>query len=563
MNKFKIIPSGVKFPSAPSTDQRVTINLDANYREMIEYDRSTTITLAQVYDDERQGSEIFRPTFKVNYLYSNTLIGTTKYRPFEYNLYYVDNEKSLKSGIWKGYPQYYEFDFFRPNINDGHVNYVSKSAYTYNWTYYLSYACENDYDKILKLSIPNIGNITWVAKDGIPFVIKNVYQNGSAVISFECPSPHGITEGEYVETSFDYFGQNLFQVYSLGDGTVGSELTIFNIYNIGFTGETFLDGKVGTFKRVINPDNIEETKSKYYVRKHKIITNVDDLTATKCGFEKNIFNEESKFEFSSITPNNISRISKKTSSNSYNITANKDVNLSNIIDNQMRPVSELFLTIINKGYSGYFNQPNNGVGIKQGWEFNITKSTNSWWDLNNVNSNSNIPVLSYTKTSGSTNTFYYNDNLNIGDMIDGDFCEWNDFEMIERVVSSYYHKIKYNQQVFQTSDEYNTNSLGYYYGPHIPMTIRVFSDYIETAKIGDIDNVPNYSFYSNSNQEFMWRDIYTYGFIDELNRGVDYPFLNNSHYPFENIVFRLFPEGSNYNSIDNKFSVKPLIDECE
>jgi hypothetical protein len=41
--------------------------------------------------------------------------------------------------------------------------------------------------------------------------------------------------------------------------------------------------------------------------------------------------------------------------------------------------------------------------------------------------------------------------------------------------------------------------------------------------------------------------------------------LNSSHYPFENIVFRLIPEGANYNSTIQgiNFPIKPLIDECE
>ena len=49
-------------------------------------------------------------------------------------------------------------------------------------------------------------------------------------------------------------------------------------------------------------------------------------------------------------------------------------------------------------------------------------------------SNTSIPVSSYTLTSGETKTFYYNLDLKIGDTIDGDFCEWNDYEQIERVV---------------------------------------------------------------------------------------------------------------------------------
>ena len=128
-----------------------------------------------------------------------------------------------------------------------------------------------------------------------------------------------------------------------------------------------------------------------------------------------------------------------------------------------------------------------------------------------------------------------------------------------------YHKINYNQTVFQTMNNPDTNSFGFYYQPHNKMTLRVFSDYIETGDINFIDQVPSYSFYSSADQQFRWRDLYTYGFTDNLERGVDYPFLNTAHYPFSDITFRLIPEGINYNEslFGVDFAVKPLIDECE
>ena len=385
------------------------------------------------------------------------------------------------------------------------------------------------------------------------------------MISFQCVSPHGLSVGEYVELSFNYNNINLFQVYSLGNGLFDSDTHIFNIYNVGYTGATFANKVTGTFRRVINPENIEETKSKYYVREHKIITNLDDCVMTKNVFEKNVFNEEKKFEYSSITPNKVSRVSQKTSSNSYNITVKYDLDLNNVLDNQKRPVSELFLTIINKGYTGYFNKPTNGVGLKQGWEFNLTKTSNFWWDDTNLSSNTSILTSSYTLSSGATKTFYYNQNLMSGDTIDGDFCEWNNYEQLERVVSPYYHKLKYNQNIFQTTQSSDTNAPGFYYEPHTPMTIRVFSDYIETGNVDDVDGVPSYSYFSNSDQEFRWRDLYGYGFIDNLDRGVNYPFLNFAQYPFKNVQFRLIPEGINYNSelLGVSYPVKPLIDGCE
>jgi hypothetical protein len=561
MNKYTIIPSSQQYKSAPFVDQEISLSLEQQSQEITEYDRSQSISLAQIYDNERQSCTIFRPTFKVNYLYANTYVGTTNYVPFLNRLYYVNAEESTVNNIWKGYPQYYEFDFYRPDVTDQHIRYQAKSAYTYNWTYYVSYAYQNNYNKQLSYDL-NGTSLTWTASQGIPFYINNAVQNGNNVIAFQCISPHGLSVGEYVELSFNYNGISLFQVYSLGNGLFDSDTHIFNIYNVGYTGATFANQVTGTFRRVINSDNIEETKSKYYVREHKIITNLDDCIMTKNGFEKNIFNEEKKFEYSSITPNKVSRVSQKTSSNSYNITVKYDLDLNNILDNQKRPVSELFLTIINKGYTGYFNKPTNGVGLKQGWEFNLTKSSNSWWDDTNLSSNTNILTSSY---SLSNKTFYYNQNLMSGDTIDGDFCEWNDYEQLERVVSPYYHKLKYNQNVFQITQSPDTNAPGFYYEPHTPMTIRVFSDYVETGDVQFIEGIPSYAYFSNSDQQFRWRDLYGYGFIDNLDRGVNYPFLNFAQYPFKNVQFRLIPEGINYNSelLGVPYPVKPLIDGCE
>jgi len=564
VNNYTIIPSNLRYKSAPFVDQEISLSLEQQSQEMTEYARSQSISLAQLYDDERQACTVFRPTFKINYLYSNTYSGTTQYIPFINTLYYLDPVNSKQSNTWYGFPQYYEFDFYRPDVSDQHIFYQAKSAYTYNWTYYVSYAYQNDYDKQLYYNLNNT-SLNWKASDGIPFSITNLVQNGSNVVAFQCIAPHGLTVGEYVELSFNYNGINLFQVFSLGNGQFGSDEYVFNIYNVGYTGATFANSVTGTFKRVTNPENILETKSKYYVRQHKIITNLEDCVMTKNAFEKNVFLEEKKFEYSSITPNNVSRVSQKTSSNSFSVTVNRDLDLKGLLDNQKRPISELFLTIINKGYTGYFNEPTNGVGVKQGWKFNITKSSNFWWDSTNLDSNTNIQTLSYTKTSGVTKTFYYNQNLMSGDTMDGDFCEWNDYDQAERVISPYFHKIKYNQNIFKTVKTPSTNIPGFYYQPHSSMTIRVFSDYVETGDVQFIDGIPSYAYFSNSDQQFRWRDLYTYGFKDNLGRGVNYPFLNFAQYPFSEFQFRLIPEGINYNSaiLGVSYPVKPLIDGCE
>ena len=66
------------------------------------------------------------------------------------------------------------------------------------------------------------------------------------------------------------------------------------------------------------------------------------------------------------------------------------------------------------------------------------------------------------------------------------------------------------------------------------MQIRSFSSYVETGNPETIDLLPSYSYYSESDGEFRWRDLYTYGFIDEKNIGVD---INGKYITNNNIFY--------------------------
>jgi len=571
MNRYRIIPSGLSFESAPLIDQQVQLSLEQQAQSMVEFDRTTNVSLAEVYDQERQSCTVFRPTFKMTYVYDNVLTGTTEYPKFRNEMYYVNPQISIFSNVWYGYPQYYEFDFYRDDINNTQINYKAVSAYSYNWDYYITYPSQNVSDKRITASLDG-SFFDWNVSDGIPFKIRRTSENGAGLISFECICPHGLSVGESVEIFVNgqpylYRTEPLFDVFSLGNEKFDSEAHVFNIYNIGYTGNTFFNGMVGTFKRVANASIPNETRSKYYVRQQKVILDTNGIILTKSGFEKNPFKDDVKLELSSITPNKITRISQKTSSNSYTFTGKFDINIAGLLDNQLRPVTEIYLTIINKGYSGYFNKPFFGSGLKQGWGFNITNTNNSWWDDNNTLSKTNITTSSYQNTEGTRRTFYYNNPLKFGDVIDGDLCEWNDYLQVERVYSNYYQKIKYNQDIFKTTESQTTNSPGYYYKPHNPITLRTFSDYVETGSVDEVDGIPNYAYYSNADQEFRWRDLYQYGFIDSEGRGVDYPFMNNAQYPFKDFVFKLIPDNEGYNINDGLFGLNvpfdPLIDKCE
>lgn len=575
-----IVLGSKRYKSAINTDLTVDIPLVNNQKEIDEFDRSDIVDLSQIFDDERQASNIFRLTTNMDLLFYNAYIGTTGafgYVPFTNNLYYVNSESSFNTNSWSGYPQYYEFDFIRNDnnvsgytINSGttppHISFINKSASTYNWTQYVSYAYENEYNKILQYNLNSVTTLTWVCGNGIPFYVVNPFNyDGRDLISFVCPVEHNLSVGEFVEIEFNfgwlgYNGNKVFQVYSLGNYGYNSDKYIFNLYNNGFTGNTFFNLSQGTFKRIIDINNSAETMSKYYVRKHKIITNVGDSILTKCGFEQNIFNIKRQYEFGTLTPDKVSRITQKEGSQSYLLSFSRDIDISKYRDNLNRPLTELFITVINNGYFGWMNKPiANNISIREGYQYNLGPSVSSYWDYTNGSVNlSTIPTASYTKPGGFT--FYYNQNLKSGDTINGDYCEFNQFEQKERIISQLYHKISFNENLFIIQSA-TTNPNGYYYKPHNLIQLRVYSDYLEEGSLNEIDNVPYYSYYSNYKNTFIWRDLYTYGFIDESGRGVNYPFLNGTHYPSTKIIFRLIPEGNvgqNITTISD-----PITDDCE
>ena len=598
-DNFKILKGSARYANAPDIDERISVNLDNTTKELTEYDRNLTIDLVQRFDVERQNSTTFNFTCKFTLLFENSYSGFTQptenpYAPINRNLYYVNPEfyrlqqtNSLDPNFeiaWGGLPQYHEFEFIRTDANvpgytvssNGeapHVLFNTLNAPYYNWFFYLTYPYQNNETKTLQTNFDG-NDFYWQIGNGIPFTVSLNTINGSPVIQFNCSLNHNLSVGESVELTISCNSTNIFDVYTIGDSYANNEERIFTIYDIGYSlCGNFYNGAIGLMKRIVNRENPIESKSKYYVRKHKVITQFTDAQLTKTGFENNPFRNVTKFETKALTPNLSSRISLKEGTQSYNLSFKDDININNLLDNLNRPVTEFYTSVVNRGYFGFFNKPSiSGVGLKQGWEFNLGPNLNSWWDDSQVLNLTNVQTNFFSKTlpNGTGQKFYYNLPYAIGDEMDGDVCEWNNITQTEIVISDYYHKINFNQRVFRTTPigSSDSNTLGYYYKPHYKYQIKVYSNYIEQSDEDNpqrfpIVNLPSYAYYSNYNLDFRWRDIYPYGFIDDLGRGVDRPFLNDKHYVHENFTFRLIPEGSNIDGINTTQVNDPIIDGCE
>jgi hypothetical protein len=627
MDEIRIVLGSLRFKTSTNTDLSIPTPLIQNSKNLQEFDRSIDVNLAQVFDNERQKSTTFRPVCKFQVLFDNSYTGSTNYEPLENNLYYINETEltikqcglPLSAVTWQGFLQYDEFDFIRsdysvsgytlpiPSIIPGgdpqvHVDFVARSASTYNWNHFVSYPYKN-IDKVMNFYDGTnflTPSLVWNAVDGIPFMIMLdngdpinpvlLLENGNSIIRFKCPVKHGLSESEFIKIKLSNGFTNTFQVFSFGDGLPGTEEYIVNIFNIGYSPSIFINLDTGTFKRVINNENPNDTTSKYYVIQHKIITDVNDAVLVNAGFEKNIFGTKRKFESPVYTPNNVKRVSIKENSQSYTLSFNKDIDVNELRDNQKRPISELYITTVWKGYFGLtfggVDSVGNPVGLKQGFDFNLPPDSQfntpqPWWmdsnsDSNFVDSNNQpYPIVTYntfygSNVNGATIDFTYLKSLKSGDTLNGNFCEWNDYEQKERVISEMYHKFTFNSDVFDIGcGDSCSNQFGYYYKPNRSMRIRGFSDYIETGSISNIANVPDYSYFSTTYNSFIWRDLYTYGFKDGSGNGVDYPFLNGKHYPYENYIFRIIPEGTNYiESTLNNYALlygaaQPITDDCE
>jgi len=511
MDDIRIVLGSLRYKTATDTDLSIPTPLVQNSKNLQEFDRSIDVNLAQLFDDERQKSTTFRPVCKFQLLYENAYTGSTNYPPLENNLYYINENVSLlqqcnaSAGAiaWQGFPQYHEFDFVRSDYNvsgytqppNNHINFVSRSASTYNWNFFVSYPYKNSYTKVLQYydGMSSTGK-QWVVSDGIPFVIKKMdtFINGNKVIRFVCPVKHGLSVSEFAKIKIVVNGVVLtnetFQVFALGDGIPGTNEYIFNIYDIGYPSTKFVSGYNGTFKRIINYENPNDTTSKYYVLQHKLLTNVNDAVMVNAGFEQNIFGSKKKFESPAYTPNKNKRVSIKEGAQSYSLSFNKDIDVSPLRDNQKRPITELYITTL---WKGYFGLTLGNSGLKQGYEFNLPlspiKKPSDWWLSTNTSSNfvnennQPYPLGTFTPATLTSYVFKYLESLKEGDVVDGGIYEWNDYEQKERMISDISHKFTFNSFVFDiSSKDINQNQLGYYYQPHNKMKLRDYSDYIET-----------------------------------------------------------------------------------
>ena len=468
-------------------------------------------------------------------------------------LYYYHTSGGTAATPWPGYPQFQEFDFKRKDVDE----FLSTTT---NWNMYLTYPSECMGDQRMWYQAeqsPTANAMAFLANQGIPFHTQQITLNGRDMIRFYCGAPHGLSTGEYVVLNMDN-GQgttytlkdNTFPVYSIGDETRKSSETVFNLLFpqgtvVGFS--TLPNFAMGTMKRQTNKAN-PESISQYYVRVNKILTKVSDAVLDDCGFEQGVFPDVKQID--RVTPLGTCRVSVKNSYPSYLYSFNQDVDVKTLRDNLGRPLTNLYVTVFLRNDLGYFLYP-----PKYGWEWNFPLTFMDT-SISGVGDASAVPLpfgpvgpnivrgdIGDPQPSGPIvdvlpggTGLMRGTELRIGDLLRGDFCEYNSEELYERVISEIKHQFSWNPAVFMMSQDTIDGAKGYIYTPHYEVPIRRFSTYIEFGDPQEVINIPDWAEYWENEKTWRWRDLWEIGFI-EGGYGVDYPFMNNAQYPSKIIPF--------------------------
>jgi hypothetical protein len=237
-----------------------------------------------------------------------------------------------------------------------------------------------------------------------------------------------------------------------------------------------------TFRR------LDGTPCEYYVRKFEVIS-TNDYESFETAFSNTIYPK-------TIT-NNLGVANKV-----YSFQFNKDININNVVSNRGGKPTQLYLGFIKRAGQNTHDWSN----VTSDWSENFANTQDDAYTLETV---------SYRVPNGVGTI----ERADYGDEYYGDFTEFNRLTLIETTISEPIHRFN------PTSDGSN----GYYFKPFKKLQIRVYSDNVEEAASQDniINLPPDTITYPDGTR--VWRDLLSIGFYEGSN-GVNYPFLNNSHY---------------------------------
>jgi hypothetical protein len=222
-----------------------------------------------------------------------------------------------------------------------------------------------------------------------------------------------------------------------------------------------------------------------YIRNFEVITKLSDFDIYKSGYFVNIYKEQQ-----------------------YLFNFKTDFNVDGLLDALHFPITDLYLHPVYK------------------------------------KSASPVEILQRTTfPSGSKTTLTYPPTYNVGTIIYGDLIEYNSEEYSYEVISAqtYYITCPYVDS--------GSKELVFKYNPFIKIPLKVLSSEVEQVNISgtsyeDKSQIPYYAIPSENNDgNYIWREILPKGFFDPIDgQGVNFPFVNQKHYVFNNYLLAVIPD---------------------
>jgi len=562
MERIKQRLNVIKSKSSVNTDTLFKVNIEGKERLLPTNEINKVLNVADRFNTERQRCSYYRIIGTINPTISNPLFNLTdssllnKYTFAGFNnlefldsSYPKDNDvidqsdftypNSIKKFLkehdgWFGYSEpdltkaslcgYYDMEpkrqrfSFLPDTNPYHSN---VSTPLKNWELTITYPKTTD-------------KVHPIVNGGLLIIdIQPVIVASRGMTAFGIPCNHNVLVGDVVRITGTQGFDGDFVVVRLGldDGDLKLNYFVLDIPSTGSINQN------SRFKKMIGG-----VESEYYFRKfRKIATKMssiietDDYETYQAGFSENIYNDAiTQFVF------------------------NEDIDVNGLTDNLNRPLSELFFSVIKTNSNNLFTNVASGIEIPFIPSLN-TSNVNTYLQkvpcISKIHNGNQIPFPSHVPLEANI-TINNNNGIVGNNDFYGDLVEYNTTTLLETVLSVVSHRFNTLNRETPSNISY-VNGLssilpivpilanidlgprqeGYYYQAHYLIKIREFSNYIEEGNSLTID-IPDYAT-NLGDGRYLWRDLIEIGFNESSEKALDYPFLNGSHYMYDNYVFNL------------------------
>ena len=506
-----------------NTDTYLNLQVVGTERLLPPSELNRVVDLAEQFNKERQSCTFYRIIGKINPLISNVLFnitGTDSWSTFNTPIFLSDNldndkdltyAESIKKHLkeidgWYGY--------FDPVLTgSGMCNFYDMEPKRERFSFLPDITnIQNQLVKNWEITItyPYSADTTQYTINGGIIMInkKSVFIGGRQMTAIGVPIKHNFTIGSTVRiigTTFD--GDYDVKRLGLDDGQYKDYYFCIDINPTIVTID--VNSRVKKVYKGFECDYYFRIFRKIKTKSSNFIEN-DDYEIYKLAFSENIYVDP-------ITQ----------------FVINEDVDVSGLVDNLNRPLSELYLTIIKTDSNNIFTNITSGIEAPDIAEIRDSIS-NPYFK--------NIPVIQliHTVTGSLTAPVSYTpleSNINItNNIFYGDVVEYNKATLNETILATVAHRFNtLNRETVGNSSAKGPRPEGYFYTAHHQMKIRDFSVYIEQGDKNTID-IPDYAV-NLGDGRYVWRDILDIGTTEIETERLDYPFVNGCHYLYQNYCF--------------------------